>query len=41
MNPNGMDQRGSLRDGRVKEWFWCGNNVFEMGLSKHALVVYL
>jgi hypothetical protein len=41
MSPN-LDQRGgSLQDGRVKKWFWCDNAVFEMGLSKYALVVYL
>jgi hypothetical protein len=42
MSPTGIDQRGgSLRDGRVKNWFWCDNALFEMGLGKHALVVYL
>lgn len=41
MSPTGMDQRGPLRDGRVKHWFWCDNALFEIGLSKYALVVYL
>jgi GntR family transcriptional regulator len=41
MSPTDMDKRGSLRDGRIKNWFWCPNAIFKMGLSKHGLVVYL
>jgi hypothetical protein len=40
MSPTGMDRRGSLRDGRIKHWWWADNVIWEMGLSKHALVVY-
>lgn len=36
-----LAKRGPLRDGRAKNWFWCENAIFEMDLSKHALLTYL
>jgi hypothetical protein len=35
-----VQRGGTLRDGRHKNWFWIDNIIFDMGLSKHALVVF-
>ena len=38
---SGLEPRRPLRDARQKDWFWVSNSIFDVGLSKHALAVYV